>query len=101
VARSPADALSPEVRAGYEALRRRFIAGLPERWREIEDAVDPAARAAVLHRLAGAAGAYGCGELGQAARSAEQLAATADGAAFERALAEVGRLLHQAATPPR
>jgi HPt (histidine-containing phosphotransfer) domain-containing protein len=98
VVRSPADDVPPGARAGYEALRGRFLAGLPERWREIEQAPDPAARTAALHRLAGAAGIYGCDELGKAARAAEHLAAAAEaGPALGRALAEVDRLLRQAA----
>jgi HPt (histidine-containing phosphotransfer) domain-containing protein len=98
VARAPADGVPPAARAGFEALRRRFVTGLPARWQEIEQAPDPAARAAALHRLAGAAGSYGYEELGQAARAAEHLAAGADGQAFARALAEVERLLRQAST---
>jgi HPt (histidine-containing phosphotransfer) domain-containing protein len=96
VVRAPADSLPPASRPGYEALRRKFLAGLPARWQEIEQAPDAAARAAALHRLAGAAGSYGCDELGQAARAAEHLAVGAAGPALARALAEVDRLLRQA-----
>jgi HPt (histidine-containing phosphotransfer) domain-containing protein len=92
----PADRLPPASRPGFEALRQKFITGLPARWQEIEQAPDPAARAAALHRLAGAAGSYGYEELGQAARAAERLAADAAGPAFARALADVDRLLRQA-----
>ena len=94
--RAPADGLPPEARAGFEALRSRFVAGLPERWQEIAQAPDPAARAAALHRLAGAAGSYGYATLGQAARAAEHLAAGPPGPALALALAEVDRLLRQA-----
>jgi HPt (histidine-containing phosphotransfer) domain-containing protein len=97
VGRPPAEGLPPGPSAGYEALRARFRAGLPERWREIERAPDPAARAAALHRLAGAAGLYGYDALGEAARAAERVAAEAAGPALDRALAELERLLRQAA----
>ena len=92
----PADSLPPASRAGFEALRRKFITGLPARRQEIEQAPDPAARAAALHRLAGAAGSYGYDELGQAARAAERLSLGAVDPALERALQEVDRLLRQA-----
>jgi len=98
VVRAPADSLPPASRAGLEALRRKFVAGLPARWQEIEQAPDPAARTAALHRLAGAAGSYGYEQLGQAARAAERLCAGGDSPELARALREVGRLLHQAAT---
>ena len=97
--RAPADGVPPAVRAGFEALRRKFVTGLPARWQEIEQAPDPAARAAALHRLAGAAGSYGYEELGQAARAAEHLAAGAASPTLARALAEVERLLRQASIP--
>jgi HPt (histidine-containing phosphotransfer) domain-containing protein len=99
VVRVPADGLPPAALAGFEALRRRFVAGLPDRWQEIEQAPDPIARTAALHRLAGAAGSYGYEELGQAERAAEHLAAGATGPEFARALAELERLLRQASMP--
>jgi HPt (histidine-containing phosphotransfer) domain-containing protein len=98
VARSPADDLPPAVRAGYEVLRQRFLAGLPERWRRIEDAPDAGARIAELHRLAGVAGSYGCDGIGQAARAAEQLA-RAPGPALAAALAELHRRLQDSGMP--
>jgi hypothetical protein len=92
----PADQLPPGARAHHAELRARFAAGLPERWREIARAPDGAARAAALHRLAGAAGIYGYDELGRAARVAEHFATDAPGPALDRALADVDRLLRQA-----
>ena len=94
----PADGLPPASRAVYEALRRKFVAGLPARWQEIEQAPDPATRAAALHRLAGVAGSYGYDELGQAARTAERLSVGAVDPALARALQEVDRLLRQVST---
>jgi HPt (histidine-containing phosphotransfer) domain-containing protein len=96
VAPSPADGLPPAARAGFEALRQRFLAGLPERWREIEAAPDDRARIAALHRLAGAAGSYGFDELGRTARAAEHLAAGGNGPALAQALANLQRLLRDA-----
>lgn len=95
--RSPADDASAARAAGFEALRRRFVGGLHQRWREIEGAADPAARASALHRLAGAAGSFGYEELGRAARAAERLAAGEPGPAFTVALDEVDRLLREIA----
>ena len=67
-ARPPDGAIS-----AFDQLRRRFLAGLPARWEEIDAAEGPVRRAA-LHRLAGAAGSYGFADLGQAAREAERVA---------------------------
>jgi HPt (histidine-containing phosphotransfer) domain-containing protein len=95
----PGDGLPPQARAVYEALRGKFREGLPERWREIAQAPEPAARTSALHRLAGAAGGYGFEALGQAARAAEQLSAGEPGPALAQALAEVRRLLDEACVP--
>jgi HPt (histidine-containing phosphotransfer) domain-containing protein len=96
MARNPAENLAPATRERYEALRKQFLAGLSRRWQEIECAADPAARAAALHRLAGAAGTYGFDELGRAARAAERLADSDAEPAFADALAEVDRLVRRA-----
>lgn len=56
---------------GFERLRSRFMAGLPQRWAEIVAAPPGRLRVAALHRLAGAAGSYGLQALGEAARAAE------------------------------
>ena len=68
--RPPPDA--PAAQAALAALRARFVEGLGPRWQAIVAAPGPAACAAELHRLAGAAGAYGFDALGTAARRAEQ-----------------------------
>ena len=86
---SPADGMPPAVQAAFQALRTRFLAGLPARWQEIEAAAPGAVRRDALHRLAGAAGSYGFEALGQAARQAERLcAAGADESAALAALQE-------------
>lgn len=96
---SQIEALPPDVRAAFEALRTKFRAGLADRWREIEGAADAAGRCAALHRLAGAAGGYGFDALSCAARAAERLAAGPPGAELDRALEALGRLVREAAAP--
>jgi HPt (histidine-containing phosphotransfer) domain-containing protein len=96
VAPSRADDLPPEARAAYEALRAKFRSGLAARWREIEEAADAAQRSSSLHRLAGAAGGYGFDEIGEAARSAELLAAAGPGPELDQALAALRRLVRDA-----
>lgn len=93
---SPADALPPETRAAFEALQARFRAGLAGRWGEIEGAASADDRVAALHRLAGAAGGYGFGEIGEAARAAERLAANGPGAELDAALETLRRLVFAA-----
>lgn len=74
--------LDAELLAQLDALRRQFAAGLPKRLDVIDSALaalraDPSNDTALpalltaLHSLAGAAGTFGYGELGDAARAAE------------------------------
>lgn len=88
---SPSDPTQapPAVQAALARLRERFMAGLPQRWREIQQAPDAAARAAVLHQLAGVAGSFGLHALGQAAREGEHAALAGDAQALERALEQL------------
>ncbi len=88
-AESPAAGLPPAAAAAFAALRVQFLAGLPRRGAEIASAADDAQRRAALHRLAGAAGGYGCPRLGASARRAEQAA----GEELVIALAELQQLL--------
>jgi HPt (histidine-containing phosphotransfer) domain-containing protein len=74
------------VQAALARLRERFMAGLPQRWREIQTASDAPAQAAVLHQLAGVAGSFGLHALGQAAREGEHAALAGDAAALAQAL---------------
>ncbi|WP_029001222.1 Hpt domain-containing protein [Azohydromonas australica] len=76
----------PSVQAALERLRERFMAGLPQRWRDIQEAHDAAAQAAVLHQLAGVAGSFGLHALGQAAREGEHAVAAGDAVALAQAL---------------
>ena len=96
---SPAAGQPAAVQAAFQALRGQFLAGLPQRWAEIESAGSSALRQAALHRLAGAAGSYGFATLGAAARRAEQ-APDRDADAALEALGQTVRhlLLAQAAT---
>lgn len=75
--------LDPDLLARLDALRRQFAAGLPKRLDVIDSALaasraDPSndtalpALVTALHSLAGAAGTFGFGELGDAAREAER-----------------------------
>ncbi|MFO1413326.1 MAG: Hpt domain-containing protein [Burkholderiales bacterium] len=96
MAPAPGDALSPADAAALDALRRRFVDRLPQRWRDIEQAADADARVTALHRLAGAAGAFGLAELGHAARVAHDLAERGGGPPLDAALAELRRLLETA-----
>ena len=74
VADSPAEGQPAAVQAAFARLRERFVAGLPQRWQDIEAAGSGPALASALHRLVGAAASYGLLPLGEAARRAETLA---------------------------
>lgn len=70
----PSDATTDQAVAVQRALARlrsQFVAGLAQRWAEIESAPPGPLRNAVLHRLIGAAGSYGLTALADAARQAE------------------------------
>ena len=86
MAESPVLRFPAAAEAAFEALRLRFVAGLPARWDEIEHAASASARQAALHRLAGAAGSFGLAPLGAAARRAERLLAAGDAAGLAAAL---------------
>ena len=95
MAASPAEGLSPELQAAFARLRDRFVAGLPQRWKEIEEAAPGPALEAALHRLVGAAASYGLGPLGAAAREAEALARQASAGAAPEKLAQALRNLRR------
>ncbi|WP_157270391.1 Hpt domain-containing protein [Azohydromonas aeria] len=84
------------VQAGMARLRERFLAGLPQRWREIEAAADAAARAGALHQLAGVAGSFGLDALGNAARAGENAALAGDGERLALALQQLRECLQAA-----
>jgi HPt (histidine-containing phosphotransfer) domain-containing protein len=92
------EGLSASHQAAFLQLRRRFCAGLPERWAQIEGAADTPERVAALHRLAGAAGSYGLVKLDTCARQALRLVeSSADAALVCAALADLRATLEQAA----
>ncbi len=65
------EGLSLATISQFKLLQQQFIAGLPARWQEIDNATAPKLMQAALHRLAGSAGSYGFDKLGQLARQAE------------------------------
>ena len=67
----PTDGLSAAQREGFLLLQKRFVAGLPARWTEIDSASNNSGLRSALHRLAGSAGSYGFVELEQLARKAD------------------------------
>jgi HPt (histidine-containing phosphotransfer) domain-containing protein len=69
VANAPAG-MDPAFAAQFLKIQRAFVAGLPQRLRDIEQTHDAHARHVALHRLAGAAGGYGFSELSGMAREA-------------------------------
>ena len=70
---SPIDDLDPALQAQFLKIQRQFLNGLPQRMSLVEGAADATACRAELHRLTGAAGAYGFEELGRLARDAMHL----------------------------
>jgi len=80
-----------EATAQFAAIERKFVEGLPRRLQEIDAAPDAQARYAALHRLAGAAGAFGHAQLGELARQAMGTDAAAD-VALQVLREEVSRL---------
>lgn len=80
-----------EAAARFAAIERQFVEGLPRRLQEIDAAPDAQTRYAALHRLAGAAGAFGHAQLGELARQAMGTDAAA-GAALQVLREEITRL---------
>ena len=66
---SAPDGLNPALAEQFRHIRKTFIAGLAKRETEIVEAPSREHFNAALHRLAGAAGAFGFDELSQLARS--------------------------------
>ena len=83
--------------ARLAAIQRQFVDGLPRRLQEIDAATDAQARHAALHRLAGAAGAFGYPELGDLARRAMGADPAAD-VALQALRAEI---IQMSGAPPR
>jgi hypothetical protein len=64
------EGMDPAFAAQFLKIQQSFIAGLAQRMRDIQQVPDAQARHVALHRLAGAAGGYGFGELSVLAREA-------------------------------
>lgn len=93
---SPTDGLSAAQREGFLLLQKRFVAGLPARWTEINSASNNPALRSALHRLAGSAGSYGFAGLEQLARKADAQCGADEVAGLKQTLAlldaEIGLL---------
>jgi len=59
-----------DFQAQFTALQQQFVKGLVQRQQALRRATSVQESQAVLHRLAGAAGAYGYDDLGNLARTA-------------------------------
>ena len=64
--------MDPAFAVQFLKIQRTFVAGLPQRLQDIQQAPDAHARHVALHRLAGAAGGYGFDALSVLAREAMQ-----------------------------
>jgi hypothetical protein len=87
--------MDPAFAAQFLKIQQTFVAGLPQRLHDIQQAPDAHARHVALHRLAGAAGGYGFAELSVLAREAMAFEYGADAqlqAALQRLAAAVSDL---------
>ncbi|WP_296509927.1 Hpt domain-containing protein [Rhodoferax sp.] len=82
------ESVDPAFAAQFRKIQQTFVAGLAQRLHDIQHALDAQARHMALHRLAGAAGSYGFGELSLLAREAMEV----ECAAPERLQAVLQRL---------
>ena len=89
------EGLPPVAAAQFRVLQQRFLAGLPARWQEIDQANSQLVLKSALHRLAGSAGSYGFESLGQLARHAESLTPTDASPEFTQALAALAQEIWQ------
>jgi hypothetical protein len=83
------EGLDPAYAAQFLAIQQTFVAGLAQRMHDITHPPDAQAQHVALHRLAGAAGGYGFGELSALAREAMEAASAANeeqNAALQRLL---------------
>lgn len=64
-------AMSPQMQERLDALRKKFIAGIPKRLSDMDAAPSLAARLHVLHQLTGVALSYEAHALGALAKSTE------------------------------
>ncbi len=89
----PPEGLDPAFAEQFSQIRQTFILGLAKRESEIEHAPTRANLNAALHRLAGAAGAFGFEDLSQLARSVMQASHHDDEAHWLKDMAELKQTL--------
>lgn len=89
------DSADAALAAQFEQIRLKFVAGLARRELEIESAATPQALQEALHRLAGAAGAFGYAALGACAREAMHDLETGATAALATRLDQLKREMGQ------
>lgn len=87
------EGMDPALSAQFARIRQSFADGLGRRAREIDNAANPTALHEALHRLTGAAGAYGFDSLSQLARAAIQAVHDGDAARQQVALARLKNAL--------
>lgn len=75
---NPPEGMDAAFAAQFLTIQKTFVAGLPQRLQDIQQAPDAQARHVALHRLAGAAGGYGFGALSVLAREAMEAESGAD-----------------------
>lgn len=93
----PTEALPEGTALAYARMRERFVSGLAGRWADIVAAETQAQRHFLLHRMSGAAGSFGCDELGLAAGRAEAAAEAGDGGALALALQALAAMIERMA----
>lgn len=91
---SEPDGLNPALAEQFQLIRKTFIAGLAKRENEIVEAPSREQFNAALHRLAGAAGAFGFDELSQLARSAMESSHRGDDVQMHQAIAQLRNAMH-------
>lgn len=91
---SAPDGFNPALDEQFQHIQKTFIAGLAKRETEIVEAPSREYFNAELHRLAGAAGAFGFDELSQLARSAMESSYRGDEVQVHKAIAQLRNAMH-------
>ena len=91
---SAPDGLNPALAEQFQHIQKTFIAGLAKRETEIVEAPSREHFNAALHRLAGAAGAFGFDELSQLARSAMESSYRSDDMQMHKTIAQLRNAMH-------
>jgi HPt (histidine-containing phosphotransfer) domain-containing protein len=85
--------MDPAFAAQFRKIQQTFIAGLPQRLHDIQQAPDAQACHVALHRLAGAAGGYGFANLSALAREAMECQQTGEDLLLEAALQRLAQAM--------